>query len=605
MLEFIDQLHFLRPIWLLALIPAVLIIWALLHHNRAQNQWLSAMDPHLLKHLLLTEQQIAGRKVSLPIYLLIALCLVVFALAGPTAQKRPLPVFESELSKVILLDLSLSMQAEDIKPSRLTRAKHKINDILSATNEGQVALIVYAGDAFVISPLTTDAKTIETLVPPLSPSLMPVLGSEPHRAFEVANELLTNAGVVSGQVIWLTDGIDDTDYQKLSDLLTDSRHQISILAIGTEQGAPIPLPDGQGFLKTNGGEIIIPSLGLAVIEQLAAKIGAFVTEITNDDTDINRLLTQLKAPEEFIASEDDLEMDTWIELGPYLLWPVLVIALFAFRKGLIIGLVCLVSPMLLGLLETSSQLMAAENETELAAEQDPKLAIEPSNQQSPGLWQRLWNTPDQLANQAFKANQYQQAATLFNDKAWRASSMYRAGQLNASAELLDSMDTADGHYNRGNALAKLGRLEEAIEAYQQALAKDPEMEDAEFNKKLVEELLKQQQQQQQDQQGDQDQDQQSQDQQQNQQGEQDQEQQSDQQQQQSNQEQQNQESDQQQQQENELDQMSQQERDQVLEQWLRKIKDDPGGLLRRKMYMEYQKRQKQGKELQKKGEKVW
>ena len=604
LMALLENLHFLRPLWLLALVPSVLLIWALLHNSQARNQWLNAIDAHLLKHLLLNQQQIKGRRIALPWFVLVALLLSILALAGPTVEKRPLPVFETEVSKVILLDLSLSMNATDIKPSRLTRAKHKINDLLSYTKEGQVALIVYAGDAFVISPLTTDARTIETLVPPLSPGLMPVLGSQPHRAFEVANELLENAGILSGQIIWITDGIDDEDYGRVLDANADSRHQVSILAVGTDQGAPIPLPDNQGFLKDGSGEIIIPSLGLAGIEQLAGQLNAPITELTPDDRDIRTLLESFKTPEEFIATEDDLEMDTWVELGPYLLLPVLIIAALAFRRGLVIALVVYLLPLQLF---TSTPLSAAENEQELSDETYGE-QLENAQKHAPSFWRSLWKNPDQQGADAFKDGAHAQAANLFESMDWKASALFRSGQLNASAEALNGIDTADAHYNRGNALAKLGRLQDALDAYNRSLEIEPGMEDAEYNKAIVEELLKRQQEQeeqeQQDQQeGDSQQDQENQEQQQEQQDQQ--EQQEQQQNQQQSSEEQQEEEQQEQEQQTDLEQMSEEERDQVLEQWLRMIKDDPGGLLRRKMYMEYQKRQQQTKELQRKGEKVW
>jgi len=344
MLDVFSEFHFIRPIWLFALLPVIIIIAGLILKNTRQNQWTSSIDQHLLNHLLIGQKKIQQSNVSPLLVLAISLLLAVLALAGPTWEKRPLPVFETEISKVILLDLSLSMESTDIKPSRLIRAKHKIKDLLAKTNEGQVALIVYAGDAFVISPLTTDANTILTMVPSLSPSLMPVLGSEPQSAFKLADELLTNAGIFSGQIIWITDGIDDRDYGLVADQLKSSRHQISILAVGTSEGAPIPLPDGQGFLKDGQGGIVLPSLKVAPLEQLAKVSNGSVTQLTADDRDIEQLLSSLKEPQEFISSEDDLEMDTWIELGPWLLLPLIIITALAFRKGVVVSLLIILIP---------------------------------------------------------------------------------------------------------------------------------------------------------------------------------------------------------------------------------------------------------------------
>jgi Ca-activated chloride channel family protein len=602
MLEIVNQFHFIRPNWLFALLPLVIIVAGLMLKNTRQNQWTTSIDKHLLSHLLVGQNKIQSSTFSPLLFLAISLLLAVLAMAGPTWEKKPLPVFETEISKVILLDLSLSMESTDVKPSRLVRAKHKINDLLSRTNEGQVALIVYAGDAFVISPLTTDANTILTMVPSLSPSLMPVLGSEPQTAFKLADELLLNAGVFSGQIIWITDGVDDRDYALVAAELKQSRHQISILAVGTREGAPIPLPDGQGFLKDAGGNIVLPSLRLAPLEQLAQVSAGTVTQLSVDDRDIDQLLASLKEPQEFIASEDDLEMDTWVELGPWLLIPILFVTAFAFRKGVVVGLVFI---LFLPLYSAPAKAAEVEKEQTTTTESNKPSALQEH-------WKNLWQTPDQQAAKAFNEAQHSTAADLFEQEEWKSAALYKSGEYSAAADILSSQDTANSNYNRGNALAQSGRYEESIEAYEQALQLQNDMEDARYNKELVEQLLKQQQEQEQEQeqQDQQDGDQEESEEQQQQDGEQQEgeEEQSDSQEEQ----QQDQQSDEQQdkeqegeQEKTELEQMNDAEREQVLEQWLRMIKDDPGGLLRRKMYMEYQKRQQQGKKLQDKGEKVW
>jgi len=600
MFETFSQFHFIRPVWFVALIPLALVVVGLILKGTRQNQWTNVIDQHLLKHLLVGQKTIKQSSVS-PIFILaMSLLLAVLALAGPTWQKQPLPVFETEISKVIILDLSLSMQSTDIKPNRLTRAKHKIKDILSRTKEGQVALIVYAGDAFVISPLTTDANTILTMVPALSPSLMPVLGSEPQNAFKQANELLVNAGIFSGQIIWITDGIDDEDYTKVADQFSNSRHQISILAIGTADGAPIPLPDGQGFLKNADGSIVLPALNKAPLNQLSAIGSGSIASLTPDDSDIDLLLSSFKDPQEFISSEEDLEMDRWVEFGPWLLFPVILVMAFAFRKGTIVVLFLTLLPATPD--STAAEKVPPAGTTAKTATPDSTLGKR---------WKSLWQTSDQQAVEAYNNKDHKTAAELFNNKDWKSTALYKSGQYNAASDLLSSTDTAAANYNRGNALAHAGRLEESIAAYEKALEQSPDMEDAEYNKSIVEEMLKQQQEQQkQDQENQQQQDQENQQQDgEQQEGEQDENQQEgepdENQQEAEDQQQQEQEQQDGEPQQSELEQMSDAEREQVLEQWLRKIKDDPGGLLRRKMYMEYQRRQQQGKRLQKKGEKVW
>ena len=594
--ELLADFHLLRPLWLLALIPMILfIIWHYRSHGN-ENPWHKVIDAHLLNHLLVAQNKIKSSSKWFRLALILSAVLSILALSGPTFQKRPLPVFETEISKIVLLDLSMSMLSEDVAPSRLERAKFKINDLLQQTNEGSIALIVYAGDAFVISPLTTDARTIATLIPPLSPTLMPVLGSQPVTAFALADELFTNSGVFSGQIIWITDGIDDNDFNALTEKLNGLTHQVSILAVGTADGAPIPMPDGQGFLKDGAGQIVVPKLNYSSLEDIAGVAKGNISPLTPGDEDLTFLMNQLRQPQEFIATEDDLELDTWIEFGPWLLLPVVLFLSLTFRKGFIFSF------LLVGILiQPAKTVSAAEGDTNTTNQDAPAL---PRTQ---SFWESLWLTPDQQAQRAFQTQQHQQAADLFKNPAWKSAALYRSGQYEASLFANKEGATADDWYNRGNALAYAGDLESSIAAYEEALKLFPEMPDALHNKKIVEDLLQQQQeqeQQNQDQDSDSDEQQEQQDEQQEEQNNENQE--NENQDQQQQQEQQQQQQQQQQEQEmKELEEMSEEEKQQVLEQWLRQIKDDPGGLLRRKMYMEYQKRQQQNKKLQKQGEKVW
>ena len=159
----IEQFHFLRPWWLLALVPHVAITWLLIRGRYDSGNWRTVIDPRLLPHVLSDSK----RKTHASIRGVLATVagLAIIALAGPTWEKRQQPVFDQQTSLVVALDLSRSMDVADIKPTRLTRARHKIADILNQREEGQTALVVYAADAFAVTPLTHDADTILALLP--------------------------------------------------------------------------------------------------------------------------------------------------------------------------------------------------------------------------------------------------------------------------------------------------------------------------------------------------------------------------------------------------------------------------------------------------------
>ena len=145
-----------------------------------------------------------------------ALALGVIGAAGPTVEKLTQLVVSVDKGHVVVMDMSLSMRSTDIAPDRLTRAKFKAIDLVQLINEGEIGLVAYAGDAFTISPLTEDISTLETLIPSLSPEIMPVRGSDAYAGLTLAADLLLQAGYPNGTIYWITDGIDTVSYTHLT-----------------------------------------------------------------------------------------------------------------------------------------------------------------------------------------------------------------------------------------------------------------------------------------------------------------------------------------------------------------------------------------------------
>ena len=480
------------------------------------------------------------------------------------------------------------MDATDIKPSRLERAKFKLLDVLNQTKEGTVALVVYAGDAFVISPLTSDANTIANMVPTLSTRIMPVLGSRPDIAIEKSIELLKNAKLNKGHIIWLTDGVENKFVDPVISSVQQSGYQLSILAVGSDQGAPIPLADGNGFLKDRSGAIVVPKLEAAELIEIAEETQAGYIKLTADNKDIEYLQKHQKwqAENSDDANEGNQGISRWIDDGYWLIWIALTLFLFKMFKQPS-GQFSSLNPWFSGLLLLT--------------------LFQPHSAQAIS-WNDLWFTKNQQAEKAYSQGEYEKAADLYEDQQWQATSQYRNGNFEDAANNFAPEKSTRSLYNHATSMAKSQQLQQALDAYNKLLEKQPEHEDALFNKKIVEDLLKQQQQnqQQQDQESDQeDKDKQSQDSESDSQEQQKNDEKSDQEKESQEQEQQN--AEQQSEQEAEQkememteDQRNKSEKDQALEHWLQKIPDDPGGLLRRKMYREYQRRGRQQKE-----EKLW
>ncbi|HAQ49039.1 MAG TPA: hypothetical protein DCR37_08335, partial [Glaciecola sp.] len=281
------QLHFLRPQWLWALIPAAVIYGLIRSIKHRQNQATNMINDVLYNYLTQGGSQTQSTQRLWP--LLLGAVLAIVAMAGPTTQKIPKPVYDIAQAKVIVMDMSLSMRATDIAPDRLSRMSYKAIDLINANNGGEIGLIAYAGDAFVISPITTDGTNLNALIPGLRPEIMPEFGSEPELALEKAALMLEQAGYLNGDIIWFTDGVDYDQMPGLTSLLQSMPHRVSILSVGTPDGAPIKLTNGQ-LLKDSSGAIVIPRLDNASLQTLAGITNGAFTPITADEQDIKIIM---------------------------------------------------------------------------------------------------------------------------------------------------------------------------------------------------------------------------------------------------------------------------------------------------------------------------
>ena len=322
------DLHFIRPelLWFLpVIIPLLLLAW------RKQVQggdWAKAIDPNLLPHLITTE---GGGSSRLRQLWWLTLPLLLVGASGPALERAELPVFEKSDALVIVLDLSRSMWATDTQPSRIRRARQKVMDVLDARTEGVTGMVVFAGDAHVVTPLTDDTRTIENLLSALAPDIMPLQGSNATEAIELAAGLLETSGLTNGSVLLITDGLPKFETSRVEGLLGSVGADLGILVMGTDTGAPIPLPDG-GFLRDDNDQIVIPAVDRQEIQRIASALGAQRTDVSVDNSDIQSLLSGAQSS---ITSDDSLERktDTWIDLGYWLAIAAALLMLPLFRRG--------------------------------------------------------------------------------------------------------------------------------------------------------------------------------------------------------------------------------------------------------------------------------
>ena len=465
-----SEFHFIRPLYLTA-IPALMFIWWILGRSLKSTAWDKVINKEMLKVLRVQ----AGSGITFWRWsLLFAWILMVLASAGPSWTKIPAPSYKNQLATVVLLDLSRSMLAEDLSPNRLTRAKFKLIDLLRQQKDGQIALIAYAGDAYAVTPLTDDPRTIEALLPALNPSVMPSQGSNAEAAVAMASQLLRDAKIAAGNILLLTDGVSPEAQRTIRSDLPNA-HTLSIIGIGSSQATPIPVARG-GFLKASNGELVLTKLNVAELRELAQSSNGAYANIQNDDSDISELLS-----EKFDAGtrqqkndpETDNRFDSWADMGHWLIILVLPFAAFAFRRGLVFML-----PLIFAISLFSPETSYAQESPEPTK---PKFE-----------WSHLWKTADQRAADLFAKGDYENAAKTFKNEAWKASSQYKSGDYETAQKQFEQNAGIDSQYNKGNSLALQGQFEEAIKLYESVLEQNPNHEDAAFNKKLIEQIQDQQ-----------------------------------------------------------------------------------------------------------------
>jgi len=461
------EFHFLRPFWLLLLPFAVWAAWRFGLGRGGQDAWRAVVDRVLQPHVLVDASASAERRWPLAIALA-ATVIALFALAGPAWDRLPVPAFRSSEALVVALDLSRSMDAGDVVPSRLARARLKLLDLLERRAAGETALVVFTANAFVVSPLTNDTRTIAAQVNALSTDIMPSQGSLIEVGLDKAASRLTASAAGRGEILLLTDSeASDLAIERAAELAA-SGITTHVLAVGTEEGAPIPLAEG-GFLNDERGQVVVPQLDAASLERLAQAGRGRFARLAADDSDLDRLFPATTTAGILAESAgDERGAEIWRDYGVWLALALLPLLALAFRRGFVYVI-------LAGALLPFPEARAFD-------------------------FSDLWRRPDQQAMRALERDEPADAAALFEDPEWSAVANYRAGEFDASAAALNGIDATEAHYNRGNALAQAGQYGEAVAAYDRALELDPEHADARYNRDLVALLAEQQEQQEQQQQ---------------------------------------------------------------------------------------------------------
>jgi Ca-activated chloride channel family protein len=463
MLEAISgNFHFLRPAWLWGLFPTALLLLFLSRRLDPRRRWARVIAPHLLDHLTIEP----GRRVRMrPIHLVTAVAaLACLGAAGPTWQREVSPFAEDTAPLVIVLELSQSMDAIDVQPTRAERAKQKIRDLLALRTGARTALIAYAGSAHTVLPLSNDAAMFEAFLDGLSTSIMPVPGDDPVGALALADSVLARDSV-PGSILFVTDGIAAEAAPAFARHQSNSRDALLVLAIGTSAGGPIRTGENQ-FATDDSGRRVVAVLDRAGLDALGSATSAFVAGATVDARDVERIQRRIQSNLRQVQQDDPAAR--WNDAGYYLLYPIVLLALLWFRRGWTVRWSAVAVVMALGGCAPGS---------------------EAGGFQSGRPFVDLWLTPDQQGRRLYEAARYGDAAERFEDPAWRATALFRAGEFGAAIDAWALADGPEADFGMGNALALTGDYPAAVEAFDRALAGRPGWPEARENRAYVASMI--------------------------------------------------------------------------------------------------------------------
>lgn len=315
--DFLVNFHFLRPAWLFLLPAGVGLCVLIANRNSTIGPWRRVIAPDLLPHLI-----VQGSNTALirPVNVLgVLIALILLAMAGPAWQKIPTPFVKNNAPLVFAIELTPSMQAEDVQPTRLERALQKIDDLIDLKISAQIGLIVYSGSSHIVVPLTSDTHLLKLFIQNLKPEIMPLQGDNPAEALEVATALLTG-NKIPGTIVFVTDGIDGSHAPEFAENQTTAKKNFLFYGFGTEAGG-----------KTKGGKTQVEGINLRGIKAISETVKGDIILSSVDATDIHTIKKKITVYLEGASpSDEDIQ---WIDAGYFLTWPIALILLLWARRG--------------------------------------------------------------------------------------------------------------------------------------------------------------------------------------------------------------------------------------------------------------------------------
>ena len=455
----ITAFHFLRPLWLWLLVPAILLAVFWWRRNDVRARWRNIIAPELLEYLIVGDR---SRRLVQPIHTLALLIAIgAIAVAGPTWQQERPPFTQDQAPLVVVLELAHSMDATDIAPTRLERARQKVLDLAAARKGARTGLVVFSSTAHLVVPPTEDPAMLQLYVPALSPSLMPQDGKNMSAGLDLAERLLAH-DPVAGTIVFMSDGFDEQQVDAFVQKAKASRQQLLWLAVGTENGGPIRGPDGMIAMDPEGHPLL-GSFDANAIRKVADQADIPLASMRVDNDDV--LWVQHRARAWLAEADESKRVPRWKEAGYWLVVPLLLLGLLSFRRGWTVKWL----PVILIALAFGT----ASRHAEAAS----------------WHWQDLFATHDQQGRWSFEHGDFKAAAQRFDDPMWKGRAQYLAGDYAGALESFSRLKTAQSYFYIGNTLAHLEDYTGAIKAFDNALALEPGMHEAAMNRQLMRQLL--------------------------------------------------------------------------------------------------------------------
>ncbi|URL58097.1 tetratricopeptide repeat protein [Luteibacter flocculans] len=417
MTTWLRDFHFIEPHWLWLLVLVPVLAWLVGRRPAEQRVLARLADPALLPYLLDGEPSAARAPVAAFVS---AALLAIVALAGPTWDKQAQPLFAERAAQVVVVSMSPHMLSHDVVPDRLSRVRYKIRELYAANGDGMNALIAYTGEAFTVAPLTTDAHSVDDLLTALAPDTMPVEGDDPGKAIDQAADLIRHAGLRGGSIVLVTDRADG-EAVAAARRARAAGDRVSVLGVGSTRGGPIPTSEG-GFLKDEHGAIVMAPRDDASLGAVAEAGGGRFVPVADDSSDVKSLASLVRGDGDAKAI-NGATSGQWQDRGPWLLLPLLPIVALAFRRGWLLVLALAFVPLSPARADGLTDLFRTRDQqaAQALAQGDAKRA------------QTLAHDPALRGAAAYRAGDYAAAETAFAQRD-DAESQYNLGNALAKQQ---------------------------------------------------------------------------------------------------------------------------------------------------------------------------